>query len=217
MRAAILDLPDSPSPENAAVSAAAECLLGGGVVAVPTETVYGLCATTGAPASIAKLSDAKRRGGDTPFALLLPDARAAAEWGRVPELAQPILDALWPGPLTAVLPARTEAATVLGSEGTIGIRVPDHDVPRAVAAALESRAGPGTALVATSANRSGGVPLNCPDEIAAEFGEELDLILRCPGLPAGLASTVVDLCGHRPRVLRVGAVSERELLSLARR
>jgi L-threonylcarbamoyladenylate synthase len=216
MNCAIADLPAVPTPEHPTVCEAAERLLAGGVVGLPTETVYGLCATTAAPTSIARLCAAKRRTGDRPFALLLRDTQAVRQWALVPDWAEPILEALWPGALTAVLMTGRAEAALLGSEGAVGIRVPDHGVPQAVAAALESRAGPGAALVATSANRSGGAALNDAGEIAAEFEEEVDMILRCPGRPSGLASTVVDLTGDLPRVLRVGAVSEREILSLAR-
>ncbi|MBP7559479.1 MAG: threonylcarbamoyl-AMP synthase [Armatimonadetes bacterium] len=177
----------------------------GAVAALPTETVFGLCASVAHPGALARIGRIKRRSADSPLAMFVRDLAAAAEWGYVPDWAERMLADLWPGPLTVVLRARRPETKFLGSEGTVGIRVPNHAVCLLVVGAM---AAP---LAATSANRSGSPPLATAEEVLAELGSEVDAIVRVPSRGTGRASTVVDLCGDGPVVLREGEIPARRI------
>jgi len=172
-------------PPAAAVEAAAAALAAGGVVGLPTDTLYGL---VGDPAAIYA---AKRRPPEVHLPVLVAD-RAAAEAlaGAVPPLAARLMDAFWPGGLTVVVP-RSDGTTV-------GVRCPAHPVALAVCAA----AGP---LPSSSANRHGEAPLTTAAAVAAAFGDELAVVLDA-GPCSGTPSTVVDCTGARPVLLRAGRV-----------
>ena len=143
----------------------------GAVAALPTETVFGLCASVAHPGALARIGRIKRRSADSPLAMFVRDPAAAAEWGYVPDWAERMLADLWRA-LTVVLRARRPETKFLGSEGTVGIRVPNH-------AGVPARGGShGGALAATSANRSGSPPLATAEEVLAELGSEVDAIVR---------------------------------------
>jgi L-threonylcarbamoyladenylate synthase len=188
----------------AARAEAAAIVAAGGIVAIPTDTVYGLATERTDAAAIARLQAIKGRSGDKGIAMLLADADQAAEIALMTPVAAVLGRTLWPGGLTLVVPARTGAGTaeaVLGPEGTIGIRVPDHPCPRSIA----ERCGP---IPASSANRSG--ELEAPDAAAVAdlFGPSIDLYVDGGPASGGPASTVIDCTTDRPRVLRVGAIDE---------
>ncbi len=205
----MLALPDAPRAADPAVAEAAELLAGGGVLALPTETVYGLCASLARPEAVARLWAIKGREERTPIAMLLPSAAEIVRWAEVPPWAQPLLAELLPGPLTVVLhPTRAETAR-LGSEETVGIRVPDHAIARAL---LEALGGP---IAATSANRSGRPPLATAEEVVRDLGDEVDLVLTGGPAGAGVASTVADLTVFPPRILREGAIAGETILAYA--
>ncbi|MEO8208573.1 MAG: L-threonylcarbamoyladenylate synthase [Chloroflexota bacterium] len=174
----------------------------GGIVAIPTDTVYGIAVSPDTPDGIAQLFKIKRRAPDRQIALLVAN-QGQVSVAAVPNEASEILAAaFWPGPLTLVLPGRDGA-------GTIGLRLPDHACPRALAAAL----GP---LPTTSANLS-GLPdsLNAAAVTAALDGE-IDLILDGGHTPGAVTSTVVDCTVAPPTVLREGVLgSERVRAALA--
>ena len=192
----------------AARDEAARVLAGGGLVAIPTDTVYGIAVALATPGGIERLFAVKARPPDKAIALLLADAGQAAEIGVLSAAATRLARAFWPGGLTLVVPRRagrplppalTGGALAPGAIPTVGLRVPNHEAPRALARAV----GP---LPTTSANRSGEPEARDADEIEARLGNALDLILDGGPAIGGPASTVVDCTGDRPSVLRVGAI-----------
>ena len=196
-------LPDGPEGrvEGARVLAA------GGAVAFPTDTVYGIAVALDTPGGIERLFAAKQRPLDKAIALLIADASQASEIGEMNPAAKALADAFWPGGLTLVLPLRADRslpAVLMGdatiSQPKVGLRVPDHDAPRALARAV----GP---LPTTSANRSGEPEAHDADELEAQLGPALDLILDGGPAHGGPASTVVDTTTEPVRILREGAIS----------
>jgi L-threonylcarbamoyladenylate synthase len=199
-------LPDNPEGRAEAIDA----LRGGAVIAIPTDTVYGIGVSLDTPGGIERLFAAKSRPPDKAIALLLADLDQAAEIGLLTPAARALAAAFWPGGLTLVVPRRTDRplpAALTGGElapgaiPTVGLRVPDHDAPRALARAL----GP---LPTTSANRSGEPEARDADEIERLLGTAIDLVLDGGPAGGGPASTVVDVTGDEPRILRAGAIDE---------
>jgi L-threonylcarbamoyladenylate synthase len=195
-----------------AVTLAIDALRGGEVVALPTDTVYGLAALPTIAPATDRLFALKGRGGDTPIAVLCADAAQAfglaAPDAPTPEVRQ-MAEHLWPGPLTLVLPRRPGLGYELGEPaGTVGVRCPDHALVRAIAAA----AGP---IATTSANRHGEPTAPTAESVAAIFGAGLALVLdggRCEAPP----STVVAVTGAEWKVLREGPIPLAELRAAAR-
>ena len=175
----------------------------GGVVALPTDTVYGLAAAPDVPGAIERLFEVKGRAADRAIAVLLASLEQAEELAVVPPAGAALGRAFWPGGLTLVLEQRPDRPplpdALTGGRPTIGLRVPDHEAPRAIAAAL----GP---LPTTSANRSGEPELPDAAAIVRELGERLDLILDGGPARGGRPSTVVDVTGSEVRILRSGAI-----------
>lgn len=168
---------------------------------LPTETVYGLAALPTVPGATAAVFTLKGRPETVPLAVLVDDFAQVREWVEsVPDSARRLGDAYWPGPLTMVLRASPMAAPLgLGGSGiTLGVRCPDHDFVRALA----RRVGP---IASTSANRHGEPTPHTAADAAAALHGDVDIVVdggRCDGTP----STVVDLSGDEPRILRDGAV-----------
>lgn len=190
---------------------AAQLLAQGLVVAIPTDTVYGLAAALADGATVARLSVLKHRPSSMPIAVLCatPDAAigVATSWSTG---AARLAARYWPGPLTIIVPVAPELAAILGSAGTAGLRVPDDDVCRA----LLARTGP---LAVTSANLHGAPPATSPTDVLTAFGATLDAVID-DGRRDGAVSTVVDVSGHEPVIVREGALSGadvREVLSEA--
>ncbi len=208
MTVRVLDAQPGDPSARLAIREAVAALCAGELIAMPTETVYGLCASLTVPGAIERLREAKGRSETAPLTIQVPSQEAAQDWAAVPPWAQRILATLWPGPLTAVLPARRPETAVLGSQTTVGIRVPDHPVALALLAEAD---GP---VVATSANRTGMPPLNDPRAIATEFADDASVVLTGGGAASGRASTVVRLVTYPPRILRLGEVTEERLLGL---
>jgi L-threonylcarbamoyladenylate synthase len=182
---------------------AVEALRAGRVVAIPTDTVYGLAAAMDAPGAIERLFEVKDRPGDRAIAVLLADLDQAEAIGELSPAARALGAAFWPGALTLVVaqrPERTLPPALTGGRTTVGVRVPDHPAPRAIAAAL----GP---LPITSANVSGEPELSDADAIEARLGDRIDLILDGGPARGARPSTVVDVTGDRLRVLREGPIS----------
>jgi L-threonylcarbamoyladenylate synthase len=188
----------------------------GGVVAIPTDTVYGIAVSLGTPGGIERLFAAKARPPDKAIALLLADAGQAAEIGDLTPAASALAAAFWPGGLTLVVPRRvdrplpaalTGGPLAPGAIPTVGLRVPDHDAPRALARAL----GP---LPTTSANRSGEPELRTAAEIEDVLGDAIELILDGGPASGGPASTVVDCSGAESVILREGAIPAADIESV---
>jgi L-threonylcarbamoyladenylate synthase len=196
---------DAGAPERhlaPAIGEAVQVLRAGGLVAMPTETVYGLAARVLDERAVARVYAAKGRPAHHPLIAHVEDeaqARAlAASW---PERASLLARAFWPGPLTVVVDrAPGVPAAVAGGGASIAIRAPSHPVARALLHAL------GEPLAAPSANRYQGLSPTTADHVVKELGDAVDLVLDAGPCEAGIESTVVDLRGERPRVLRPGAL-----------
>jgi len=190
---------------------AVRALLDGGLAGLPTETVYGLAADADSPSAVARVYAAKGRPADHPLIVHLADAGSLPAWAEdVPPYARRLATALWPGPLTLVLPRTPRAGDhVTGGQDTVGLRVPAHPVARAVLAAFTAEV-PDGGLAAPSANRFGRIS----PTLAAHVLEELDGVL-VPGVDVvldggpsrvGVESTIVDCTGPVPVLLRPGGV-----------
>jgi L-threonylcarbamoyladenylate synthase len=173
----------------------------GGIVAMPTDTVYGIGCALDAPRGIERLFEVKARPPDRAIMLLLANEEQADQIGVMGPAALALADAFWPGGLSLVLPRREGAAlphALTGGAPTVGVRVPDHPCPRALAAA-------GGPIPVTSANRSGEPELRTAADIAG-FLAGLDLVVDGGLAHGGPPSTVVDTTDERTRVLRAGAI-----------
>lgn len=206
MSGEIIVIPSRPSADDPGILRAVQILRSGGLVAVPTETVYGLCCALGDESAAERVREAKGRPADRAIAVLVESIEQATQLGRLPVGASRLLEAYWPGPLTVVVASTSAATDYLGAEGTVGLRCPDHPVALALIRAL------GAPLVATSANRSGEPPAQTADEVISVLGEHLAAILTTGEPSAGSPSTVLDLTAAPPRILRLGALTEAELL-----
>lgn len=190
---------------------AAAALAAGGLVAIPTETVYGLGAAVDHPAAVARVFAVKGRPADHPLIVHIASSTELARWSSaIPEYAETLADACWPGPLTLVL-ARSDrvADSVTGGQDTVAIRVPDHPSTLRVLRRLA------TGVAAPSANRFGRVSPTTAQHVAEELGDLLDpnrdLILDGGPTRVGLESTIVDCTGELPRLLRPGAISAADI------
>jgi L-threonylcarbamoyladenylate synthase len=165
--------------------------------------VYGLGADAADGAALARLYAVKGRPADHPSIVHLATADDARAWAaRWPEPAEALAAAFWPGPLTLILPAGDRAhPAALGGTGTIGLRVP------AVPLAREAIRASGTGIAAPSANRFGRVSPTTAAHVAADVGDDLDAILDGGPCAVGVESTIVDLTGDRPAILRPGAIT----------
>ena len=198
-------------PLETGVERAIDALSAGGPVVLPTDTVYGLCATADSEEAVRRAYALKGREPRQPSALLAPDVDTVFD--RIPELRslEPMLRALLPGPLTLVVPnpARRYGWLAGSTPGAIGIRVPELPGP---AAAVLAHVG---AVVATSANLSGGPDPRRVADIPREIIEGCEAVLDAGDLP-GAPSTVIDLAGSEPRILREGAVPADDALGRLR-
>jgi L-threonylcarbamoyladenylate synthase len=189
------------------IPAAVAILRRGGLVAFPTETVYGLGANAADPLAVRRIFAAKGRPASNPLIVHVATAtiakRYAIDW---PAAADALAAAFWPGPLTIVLPRdATIADEVSAGRGTVGLRVPDHTLALQLLAAFD---GP---LAAPSANRANHVSPTTAEHVRDELGDRVDLILDGGPCAVGIESTVVDLTGLRPALLRPGSISRDQL------
>jgi L-threonylcarbamoyladenylate synthase len=198
---------DARQPE--AISAAIDALTDGDLVGIPTDTVYGVAALANEE-GIRRLIDAKGRDPSKGIALLIDDIEQVAHMARIPEPARRLAARFWPGPLTIVLPLREAPGVshlLTGGRPTIGVRVPDHEVPRALARAL----GP---LAVSSANRSGEPDARDADSVIAALGDAVALVLDAGPSPGGVPSTVVGVADDGSvTVLRAGAVPAEAIMA----
>lgn len=189
--------------DDAGLARAAALIRAGDVVAVPTETVYGLAADAGSGAAVARIYAAKRRPAFNPLIVHVADRAAAARIARFTPAADALARAFWPGPLTLVLPLRPDAPiAALASAGlsTIALRVPAHPVMRALIAAA------GCPLAAPSANASGRISATAADHVLATLAGRIALVLDGGETTHGLESTIVAPEADRLRLLRPGPI-----------
>lgn len=193
----------SPEERSAALAAAVDALRAGEPVGVPTDTVYGLAADAADAGAVKRLFELKERPYDRSIAVLVADVDGAAALVELTERARRLAERFWPGPLTIVA-ARTSAAPPhLGTGTTIGVRLPDDDVVRSLAAS-----GP---LAVTSANLH-AAPTPATAQGVADLFPTLGLVIDGGSRP-GASSTVVDMTGSTPAVLREGPVSLDEIMT----
>lgn len=201
--------------ETTDIAQAVGILRAGGLVAFPTETVYGLGADASNPAAVARIFAAKGRPADHPLIVHLASADALDDWAiEIPALARTLAEACWPGPLTIVLrrdPRVPDAVT--GGLDTVGLRVPSHPLALALLRAF------GGGIAAPSANRFGAVSPTTAAHVRDELGDRVDLVLDGGPCEVGVESTIVDLSGGPDAIaiLRPGGVPRERLEALAGR
>lgn len=204
--------PNRPQPEL--LEQAARAVREGGLVAFPTDTVYGLAADAGNPRAIERLNAVKGRPPDKPYSVhLYEQAQLANFMQEIPPLATRLMERFWPGPLTIVMPVRPEFGGPGGAATqTRGFRLPNHPVAQAFLRACRRP------VVAPSANPSGAVPPTDAREVLSLFAGQdggVELILDAGPTPLGRESTVVSVVGNRLHVLREGAIAGHELQAMA--
>ena len=205
---------DARKDGRQAAEHSARILSAGGLVAFPTETVYGLGADATNGRAVARLYEAKGRPAFNPLIAHVTGVAAARALGRFDAAAERLAEAFWPGPLTLVVPKLPGCpVSDLATAGldSIALRVPDHPVAQALLQAF------GRPVVAPSANRSGHVSPTRAAHVLADLRGRIEMILDGGPTPGGLESTVVDLAGPIPRLLRPGLVSAEELREVRRR
>ena len=182
-------------------------LRAGGLVAMPTETVYGLAANAEDPIAVTRIFAAKGRPPTHPLIVHIASADHLAEWvADVPDTARVLAERFWPGPLTLVL--RRSPRVPLEATGgleTVAVRVPDHPVALALLEAF------GGGVTAPSANRFGSVSPTTADHVRSELGDSVDFVLDGGSCQVGVESTIVDVTGPTPSVLRPGGVTREQL------
>lgn len=183
--------------DEATLPAAAAELRAGGVLAFPTETVYGIGTLRGNAAGMEQMRRIKGRDAEKPFQILIPAPEYAEKCAEVSPLARRLIERFFPGPLTLVLPD--------GTGGTAGIRMPQNDWLLRLMKLLDC------ALVATSANRSGEPPATTASMAETALGEDLALIIDGGPSKVGAASTVAQLCGDKIKILRAGVIRAEDL------
>jgi len=183
-----------------------ELLKGGGVIAFPTDTVYGVGAHAFIDTAVRRIYNIKARPIDKPLALLIADSSQMSQFAQeVPEVALRLAERFFPGGLTLVLKRSPAVATAAAGGETIAVRVPDHPIALALIRGIEAP------LATTSANVSGRPAPVTADEVCEQIGHLVDLVIdggRCPG---AMESTVVDVSGKTPRLLREGAIPRKEI------
>ena len=187
-----------PEHGRPAAEAALHVVRGAGVVLVPTETFYGLAADPTSDVAVDRVHGLKRRPADRALPVLCADHEQVVSLVELPERFRVRIGRIWPGPVTIVLPLRRPLAACPG--GTVAVRIPDHRLLRAVL----YRTGP---LTGTSANRHGEPACTTADAALGALDGRPDLVLDGGPTPGGRASTIVDLTGREPRVLRRGPVA----------
>ncbi|WP_082589485.1 L-threonylcarbamoyladenylate synthase [Nostocoides sp. Soil756] len=195
-----------------AIPKAADGIRRGALVVLPTDTVYGIGADAFSPAAVHALLAAKGRGVDMPPPVLVAEARTIDGLAAsVPDYARALIDEFWPGPLTIVVQAQPSLAWDLGDTGgTVALRMPDDDV----ALALLKVVGP---MAVSSANRTGYPSSRTVVEAASQLGASVEFYLDGGPSTGGLASTIVDCTRDEPSLLRVGALSEEQVMAVVER
>lgn len=198
-----------PAASPNAIEWTAERIVAGGVVAIPTDTVYGIAASLAHESALSRVFDVKERPGDRTLPVLIASTDALANLAAsVSDETLVLLDRYWPGPLTVVVAARAGMPELVTGPGdTIGVRLPNHPL------AIEVIEKAGGAIACTSANLSGEPPARTAGEVAASIGDRLDLILDGGRTPGGVASTVIAVEDDRIRILREGAIPSEHLLA----
>lgn len=199
-------------PDPVVIGQAAALIADGGVVAYPTDTLYGLAADPCQPRAVERLRAVKARPAERAIPLIAADLGSVGQAGTLTPLASRLAAGLWPGPLTLLIPASPRLAEGIASAaGTVGVRVPASDVARALARAA------GGLITATSANRSSEPATGEPGELLELANWGLDAILDAGPSPGGGPSTIVDASEALPRLVRAGAMPWSHVLEFLER
>lgn len=204
-----------PKPEMlhenvAGITRAAEVLRDGGLLALPTETVYGLAADARNNGAVARIFEAKGRPTFNPLIVHVPSLEAATELGAFSDTARTLAEAFWPGPMTLVVPSKGQVADLVsGGLDTLAIRVPAHPLARAV---LEAFGGP---IAAPSANPSGQISPTLAEHVVAGLGNKVDAVLDGGACGVGLESTILAPGPNGVRLLREGGISRETVEAVA--
>jgi L-threonylcarbamoyladenylate synthase len=204
---------DALQPAAAVLDEAAAIIAAGGVVAMPTDTLYGLAADPFSAAAVARVFAIKGRPTERAMPLVAANLeQVMSQIGGLSDAAARLAAQYWPGPLT-LLVARPPSipADVAGGRNEIGVRVPAHAVTRELCRVC------GRLLTATSANPSGAPPTNDPGEVARALPATVDLLLDAGRTPGGAPSTIVDVTGRDVRLVRPGAISWDDVLACMQR
>jgi L-threonylcarbamoyladenylate synthase len=195
---------------GAGIGEAIAALRRGEVIGLPTETVYGLAADAGNAAAVRRIFELKGRPADHPLIVHIAGAQQLREFARgVPEAADKLARAFWPGPLTLILPrAPSVPEVVTGGQDSVGLRCPRHPL------ALQLLREFGGGLAAPSANRFGRISPTSAAHVRAEFGAAVPIVLDGGDSAVGIESTIVDLSAGRPRILRPGQVTREQLVAV---
>jgi L-threonylcarbamoyladenylate synthase len=187
---------------------AAEHLAAGGVIGMPTDTVYGIAASLGRVDAIARIFEIKQRPRDRALPVLVSSTRAMLQFATIPDNGvRDLLDEFWPGPLTVVVPGSSGLPEgVRAADGTVAVRIPNHPL------AIEIIEKSGGAIACTSANMSGEPPALTAEETASTLKGKLDLVIDGGYAPGGVASTVVATHGDELKILREGGLPSDVLL-----
>jgi L-threonylcarbamoyladenylate synthase len=203
---------DARHPDRAAIARAADLLRTGGLAAIPTDTLYGLAADAFQGDAVARVFAVKGRASDRALPLVAASTEQVRQYfGVLPAIGARLADRFWPGPLTLVLLAPDGLPPdVTGGLDTVGVRVPAHAVTTALCGAC------GVPLTATSANLSGDPPTDDPDSVVRALGDTIDVLVDAGRTPGGAPSTIVDVSGAEPRLVRPGAIAWEEVQACLR-
>ena len=200
---------DPLHPQADLIDTAVRILERGGVIAFPTGSLYGLGADALNAGAVERVFAVKIRSPDKALLILVPDRKVVFDLAaEVPPAAKRLMDRFWPGQVTIIFKSLPELpANLTAGTGRIGIRLPGHPVARALVSAF------GRPITGTSANLSGWGGCHRIDELNAMLIEQLDLVLDAGLLKGGIGSTVVDITGNEPIVIREGVVSKQAILA----
>ena len=195
------------------ITRAVATLRAGGLVAFPTETVYGLGADASNPEAIKKVFAAKGRPHDHPLIVHLASSTQLAHWAReVPVAAHTLAQKFWPGPLTLILKRAPNVSDIVtGGQDTVAVRVPSHPLAQAL---LQAFCDAGGGVVGPSANRYGRVSATTAEHVRQEFGDSIDCVLDGGACEVGIESTIIDLSGAKPALLRPGWITALQIESV---
>lgn len=199
-------------PDGEAIERVADWLRRGGIAAIPTDTLYGLAADPFSAVAVQRIFTIKDRATERALPLVAASIeQVETHLGALPSVGQRLAERYWPGPLTLVVAApETIGRDVTGGGATVGVRVPAHAVTRALCEAC------GVPLTATSANISGQPPTSDPDEVLQRLGNRIDVLVDAGVTPGGPPSTIVDVTGDVPRLIRAGAIAWDHVLASIR-
>ena len=199
---------DPQRPEPRSLDEAVRTIRAGGLVALPTDTLYALAVDPFRAEAVERVFAVKGRAAERALPLIAADAKQVRDrLGALPPLADRLVARFWPGPLTVLIRAPFNLDPgVSGGTGKVGVRVPAHETARALCRACE------IPLTATSANISGTASSADPGEVARMLGDRIDLLVDAGPTPGGPASTIVDVTGEEPVLVRAGAIGWDEIL-----